>query len=105
MESPAGQLLGETLGDVRIEELTGVGGISEVYRGRDLALGRDVAVKVLSPALHAEARNIESFREEARRVAALDNPHIVPIYQFGEAHGSLYLVCRLLHEKKKERMK
>src|SRR5579871_613872 len=104
MESPAGQLLGETLGDVRIEELIGVGGMAEVYRGRDLALGRDVAVKVLSPALHAEARNIESFREEARRVAALDNPHIVPIYQFGEAHGSLYLVMPLLKESLRERL-
>src|SRR5216117_3953420 len=61
--------------------LLGQGGFAAVFRVRDLALGRDVAVKVLDLDLAPAATLAERFVREARTIAQLEHPHIVPIYK------------------------
>ena len=99
-----GALTGRTLGGYQINSLLGVGGMAEVYRARDEALGRDVAVKVLPQALARDPGYVQRFRDEARRVAALDHPHIVPVYQFNGEGDPLFLVMPLLRESLRDRM-
>ncbi|RMH21248.1 MAG: hypothetical protein D6696_06280 [Acidobacteria bacterium] len=73
----------------------GRGGMGVVYRARDPRLGREVAVKVLSPTL-VTADAVERFKREARLVAALDHPAIVPIFDFGEHEDTFFYVMPLL---------
>jgi len=79
------------LGRFRIERLLGQGGFGIVYLATDPALGRPVALKV--PRFHALAspQLVERFHREARTAAALDHPHIVPVYEAGEADGLHYI--------------
>ena len=87
---------GRTLGRYRLEELLGRGGMAEVYRATDEKLGRTVAVKVIL-AVHArDPRFLERFLREARLVAALDHPNILPVYDYGDAEGVPYLVMPFL---------
>lgn len=79
-----------------VEERVGVGGMAVVYRARDEVLGRLVAVKVLSPALAAGEEFRVRFLRESRAVAAVDEPHIVPVYGAGEADGLLYIASRFV---------
>jgi hypothetical protein len=79
-----------------IEEQVGAGGMAVVYRARDDVLGRLVAVKVLSPALAADEAFRARFLRESRAVAAVDEPHIVPVYGAGEADGLLYIATRFV---------
>jgi serine/threonine-protein kinase len=69
----------------------GQGGMSTVYLARDLKHGRDVAVKVVHPRL-TSALGADRFLREIAIVAQLQHPHIVPLYDSGEAGGSLYYV-------------
>jgi predicted Ser/Thr protein kinase len=68
-----------------IEELIGVGGMGRVYKARQPHLNRTVALKVLSPARAADPEWLERFTREARALARLSHPHIVQVYDFGEA--------------------
>lgn len=102
--SSAGTLVGRQLGDYRLEALLGVGGMAEVYRAYEERLNRAVAVKVLPPALAADADYVRRFRQEARRVAALRHPHIVPVYHYGEDEGLLYLVMPIFGESLRDRL-
>lgn len=90
---PAG-LSGRQIAGFRLEHEIGHGGMAVVYRAQDLALGRIVAVKLLAPEL---ARN-ESFRmrfaSESRAAAAIDHPHIIPVFAAGESQGILYIAMR-----------
>lgn len=70
----------------------GRGGMGAVYLARDTALERLVAIKVLRPDLAALEEGRERFRREARVIARLAHPGILPLYTFGEVHGTLYLV-------------
>ncbi len=87
---------GEQLATFRLAELVGAGGAAEVYRGTDLTLGREVAVKVLPAELNQDRGFTRRFREEAMRVATLDHPHVVPVYYYGEERGHLFLVMPLV---------
>lgn len=89
-------LIGEHLGRYQIEALLGRGGMAAVYRALDPALQRAVALKVLYPQFLADPELVERFRREAITAAALDHPHIVPIYDVGEADGMVYLAMKLL---------
>jgi serine/threonine-protein kinase len=75
----------------RIERKLGEGGMSVVFLARDLRHERDVAVKMLRPELSA-ALGTERFLREIRIVAGLQHPHVLPLYDSGEAGGSLYYV-------------
>ena len=77
----------------------GAGSMGEVYQAHDLKLGRDVAVKLLSPALAASHEHLLRFEREARAASALNHPHICTIYDVGqapEAEDRPYLVMELL---------
>jgi serine/threonine-protein kinase len=67
-----------------------------VYRARDLALDRNVALKLLAPELAEDAQFRERFHRESRLAASLDHPSIVPIYDAGEVAGRLYITMRLV---------
>ncbi len=99
-----GSLEGKQLGDFQLLGLLGAGGMAEVYRGFDVKLKRQVAVKVLPAALSGDANYVQRFRTEAQRVAALNHPHIVPVYHFGEEGPLLYHVMPLLKESLRDRL-
>jgi eukaryotic-like serine/threonine-protein kinase len=80
-------------GRYRLERLLGSGGFADVYLATDLGpLGRRVAVKVLHPHLVRQQDFLDRFRREAATIAQLKHPHILDVYDFGEAEGALYLV-------------
>jgi CHASE2 domain-containing sensor protein len=85
---------GDEIAGVRLEERIGGGGMGDVFRGEQPALARTVAVKVIAPALAADGRYRERFARESRLAAAIDHPHVLPIYDAGEDQGRLYLVMR-----------
>ena len=79
-----------------IEEQVGAGGMAVVFRARDEVLGRLIALKVLSPTLIADQEFRTRFLRESRAIAAVDEPHIVPVYAAGEADGVLYIATRFV---------
>ena len=76
----------------RIERLLGRGGMGAVYLAHELALDRDVAIKVLPPEQSSTAELRERFKREARTAARLNHPNIVPLHTFGEVSGLMYFV-------------
>ncbi|HQR30099.1 MAG TPA: serine/threonine-protein kinase, partial [Anaeromyxobacteraceae bacterium] len=81
-----------------ILEQVGTGGMSVVYRGRDTALDREVAVKVLHPHLASRPESRQRFSREARAVARLSHPAIVEIYDYsGDAAEESWLVTEFVH--------
>jgi serine/threonine protein kinase len=87
---------GESLGGFRIIDVIGLGGMAIVYRAEQVSLGRRVALKVLAPQLTGDEAFRERFRREGRSVAALDHPHILDVFDSGEADGQLFLAMRLV---------
>ena len=87
---------GTTLGHYQILARLGAGGMGEVYRALDTKLGRDVALKVLPPALANDPARIERFKREARVVASLNHPHIVTLYSVEESDGVHFLTMELV---------
>ena len=89
--------LSAALGDsLQLGDLLGEGGFAAVFRAHDPKLQRDVAIKVLDPGLGIAAQLEEQFLSEARIVAGVEHPHIVPLYAAEARGGLLYLVMRLL---------
>lgn len=86
--------IGSVIGGLRIDAVAGRGAMGVVYRAHQLSLDRTVAVKVVNPVLADDPMFGERFRREARLAAALDHPHVVPIYHAGEDQGHLYLAMR-----------
>jgi eukaryotic-like serine/threonine-protein kinase len=74
-------------GRYQVGELLGYGGMAEVHRGRDLRLGRDVAIKMLRTDLARDATFQMRFRREAQNAASLNHPAIVAVYDTGEERG------------------
>ncbi|MFB0534275.1 MAG: protein kinase [Anaerolineae bacterium] len=85
---------GENVGPYRIVEQLGQGGMATVFKAYHPALDRYVAMKVLHPAFKEDPNFLARFQREARIVAKLEHPHIVPIYDFSEHKGMAYLVLR-----------
>jgi TolB-like protein len=81
----------ETLGQFKILDRIGAGGMGEVYRARDMRLGRTVAVKVLAPDVAHDPGRRDRFLREARAAAALSHPNIAALYEIGEDQGHLFL--------------
>src|SRR5438067_4316306 len=108
----------ETLGQYKILDRIGAGGMGELFRARDTRLGRTVAVKVIAAEVVNDTARRERLLEDARATMALSHPAIATLYEVGEDQGQLFLafrseehtselqsrfdlVCRLLLEKKK----
>jgi non-specific serine/threonine protein kinase len=89
-------LTGPTLGGYVIEEELGRGGMGIVYRARDEALGRRVALKVIAPDFARDRSFRERFRRESRLAAHVEHPAVVPIYGAGEDHGRLFIAMRFI---------
>ena len=73
------------------------GGMGEVWRARDELLGREVAVKILRSHMHADPTFRERFRNEARLTAALADPGVAQVFDYGEQSDLAYLVMELVH--------
>jgi serine/threonine protein kinase len=85
-------LVGQKLGKYEITELLGQGGMATVYKGYQRDVDRFVAVKVLPPHPGRSSAFVERFRLEARTIARLQHPHILPLYDYGDDDDILYLV-------------
>ncbi|MFP2912578.1 serine/threonine-protein kinase, partial [Pyxidicoccus sp. 3LFB2] len=83
-------------GKWRLEELLGAGGMGQVYRARDLALERSVAIKLLHEALCEDAESVARFEREARAMARLEHAHITPIHAVGQEAGRPFIVMKHL---------
>jgi tRNA A-37 threonylcarbamoyl transferase component Bud32 len=89
-------LIGQTLGRYTITSLLGQGGMGAVFKGIDVTLKRDVAIKVMSPQFARQTNFQERFLQEARTVARLNHPNIVQIYDFGQDQSQLYIVMEFI---------
>jgi serine/threonine protein kinase len=89
-------LVGQTLGQYRIEALLGTGAMGQVFRGTHIYLGQPAAIKVMPAALAANPAFQSRFLQEVKSAAALKHPNIVEIYEVGEQEGYLYLAMELM---------
>jgi eukaryotic-like serine/threonine-protein kinase len=87
---------GTRLGSYELVSLIGAGGMGEVYRARDLRLGREVAVKVLPGNAAADPDRLQRFAQEARATAALNHPNILSVYDIGAEGALQFVVSELL---------
>jgi hypothetical protein len=92
----AGFKAGLLVAGYRLEAQVGAGGMAVVFRALDERLGRLVALKILAPALAADASFRRRFIAESRAAAAVDDPHIIPVYEAGEAAGVLFIAMRFV---------
>ena len=81
---------------LEIRELLGQGGMGAVYKARHRRLDRMVALKILPSEISADPAFAERFTREARALASLNHPHIVTLYDFGEAGGLYYLLMEFV---------
>jgi serine/threonine protein kinase len=89
-----GPAAGSRVAGYRLEEQVGAGGMAVVFRAVDERLDRQVAVKVLAPTLAGDEGFRRRFMRESRAAAAVDDPHIVPVYEAGESDGVLFIAMR-----------
>ena len=88
-------LTGTRLGNYEVQEQLGVGGMAVVYRAVQSSLGREVALKVLAPALTEDSEFLKRFENEARTLASLDHPNILAIIDFDTVDGVTFLTMPL----------
>jgi hypothetical protein len=85
---------GRQIAGYQIEKELGRGGMAIVYRARDINLGRIVALKILAPQLASDDSFRQRFIQESRAAAAVDHPHIIPVFEAGKADGELFIAMR-----------
>jgi Protein kinase domain len=90
----AGFAAGSRVAGYRLEGQIGQGGMAVVFRAHDERLDRQVALKILAPALAADDAFRQRFIRESRAAAAVDDPHIIPVFEAGEAAGVLFIAMR-----------
>jgi serine/threonine-protein kinase len=93
-ESLAGFGPGSRIAGYVLEEQIGSGGMAVVFRAHDTRLDRQVALKILAPAFTADEAFRQRFIRESRAAAAVDDPHIIPVFEAGEADGVLFIAMR-----------
>ncbi len=87
---------GSLFAGCRVEELIGHGEMGVVYRAEELALQREVALKLILPSRSGDERMRERFRRESRIAAAIDHQNVIPIFDAGEEQSVLYIMMRLV---------
>ncbi|NJC95202.1 MAG: hypothetical protein C3F07_01090 [Anaerolineales bacterium] len=85
-------LSGKSLGQYQIIEPIGSGGTAQIYRAYQPSVKRDVVVKVLSPSFRDEPGFVKRFEQEVDVIAHLQHPQIIPVYDYGEQDGDVYIV-------------
>jgi serine/threonine protein kinase len=90
------ELAGYSLGGYQLEEEIGRGSMGVVYRGKQIALSREVAIKILPQTLAKDASYIARFIREAQIIAGLNHPNIVQIYDAGQQNRILYFVMEFV---------
>jgi serine/threonine protein kinase len=88
--------MANTIGRYEVLDRLGTGGMAEVYLGRDPYMQRQVAIKLLSPALNTDQEVRRRFEQEAVVIAALEHSYIVPIYDFGYFGDQPFIVMRYM---------
>jgi serine/threonine-protein kinase len=88
--------VGQTFGQYTITTKLGEGGMGAVYRAEQSAIGRSVAIKVLSANFADDPEALDRFKREVDIIAQLEHPHILPVYDFGQVDGSPYIVMRFM---------
>ncbi len=97
MGSPnGGTRVGTQFGPYELQSLIGVGGMGEVYRAYDTVRERLVAIKLLRTEVAADQSFQQRFRRESRVAARLQEPHVIPVHDFGDIDGVLYIDMRLV---------
>jgi hypothetical protein len=96
LDDPAQSLAGKTIGPYRVFEEIGRGGMGVVYAAEDTRLGRQVAIKALTPEFTGDRARRERLRREARAAASLSHPSIATVYALEEIDGDLYIVSELV---------
>ncbi|MCU0499836.1 MAG: protein kinase, partial [Anaerolineae bacterium] len=86
------ELIGQQLGNYRIEQALGQGGMAQVYKALDVTLKRQAAIKVIAAGFSDQEKYRERFEREAQAIAALEHPNIVPVYYFGKS-DTLYFIA------------
>ncbi|MFE3100883.1 serine/threonine-protein kinase [Nocardia tengchongensis] len=92
----AGERAGSRFGQYELRRLLGVGGMGEVYEAYDTVRDRVVAVKLLDVDLARQPTYVERFRRESRTAAKLQEPHVIPVHDWGEVDGVLFIDMRLV---------
>jgi len=87
---------GQMLGPYRIINQIGQGGMATVYKAYQASMDRNVAIKVLPSQLANSPEFAQRFQQEARIIAKLEHPHILPVFDYGESDGVTYFVMRYL---------
>ena len=80
----------------QVTNLLGQGGMGSVYRATDVNLQREVALKALKVDVSTDSKECEKLEIEARTTAAINHPHVVKVYDFGQAHGQFYIAMEMI---------
>jgi hypothetical protein len=86
--------VGVLIDQYKVIEHIGRGGMADVWSARDQKLNRMVAIKTIAQTLSGDTDPVDMFKQEAQIIAQMEHPHILPIYDFGEFEGQLYIVMR-----------
>ncbi|MRH87033.1 protein kinase [Nocardia sp. SYP-A9097] len=92
----AGDRAGQRFGQYELRRLLGVGGMGEVYEAYDTVRERTVAIKLLDVELAKSPTYVERFRRESHTAARLQEPHVIPVHDWGEVDGVLFIDMRLV---------
>lgn len=90
------ELIGKTLGSYEIKRLIGKGGMAGVYEATQASVGRSVAIKIMDDRFSRDKVFVSRFKNEAQIIARLEHAHILPVFDFGDQQGTLYIVMRYL---------
>ncbi|HUA40429.1 MAG TPA: serine/threonine-protein kinase [Streptosporangiaceae bacterium] len=93
-QDPQDFRVGSMVAGYRLEERIGQGGMAVVFRAYDARLDRRVALKIMAPGLAADEAFRQRFIRESRAAAAVDDPHIIPVFEAGESDGVLFIAMR-----------
>jgi serine/threonine protein kinase len=89
-QTSEGGLTGMKIGGYHLVARVGVGGMGEVYKAMQIALGREVALKILSPELTEDRSFVEKFLREARAAGKFNHPNVIHVHEVGEENGTYY---------------